>query len=454
MQTVQNPASAFIAAACVPVGDTHVSGTLEAAEAVLAAHPEAATDSIYTAAILGDENRVKELLAQQPALATARGGPHHWDALTYLCFSRYLWMPSARRSANGHLHCARMLLEHGANANTGWADESHLPEPEWESVLYGAAGIAHHGPLTRLLLQYGADPNDGETVYHTPESYHNDAMEALVETGKLSAESINAMLLRKADWHDYNGIRYLLAAGADPNFMTQWRRSPLQQAVLRDNDLRIIVLMMEHGANPLLENKFDARSSLVMAAHRGRGDLLRLFEQWGEPFELHGIDALIAACALNDAARAQAIIDEEPALLTALLAEEGTLLAEFAGNGNTEGVQLLLQLGAHPDAPYIHGNGYFGIAKNSTALHVAAWRAQHSTVKLLLKHHAAVNAIDGQGRSALALAVLACTDSYWTDRRSPESIAALLNAGAVTDGVKYPSGYPEADKLLAPYYTL
>ncbi|AWO00991.1 ankryin [Chitinophaga alhagiae] len=454
MQTVHNPASAFIAAACVPVGDTHVSGTLDAAEAILAAHPEAADANIYTAAILGHENRVKELLAQQPALATAQGGPHNWDALTYLCFSRYLWMPSTRRNGNGHLHCARMLLEHGANANAGWMDDSHLPEPGWESVLYGAAGIAHHGPLTRLLLQYGADPNDGETVYHTPESYHNEAMEALVETGRLSRESINAMLLRKTDWHDYNGVRYLLAAGADPNYMTHWRRSPLQSAVLRDNDLHIVVLMMEHGGNPLLENGFDGRSSLSMAARRGRGDLLRLFEQWGVPFELHGVEALIAACALNDAARAQTLVDEDPALLAALLAEEGTLLAEFAGNGNTEGVQLLLQLGVHVDAPYVHGNGYFGIAGNSTALHVAAWRAHHSTLQLLLKHHAAVNAKDGQGRSALALAVLACTDSYWTDRRNPASVAALLHAGADTAGVKYPSGYHEVDKLLAPYYTL
>jgi hypothetical protein len=39
-------------------------------------------------------------------------------------------------------------------------------------------------------------------------------------------------------------------------------------------------------------------------------------------------------------------------------------------------------------------------------------------------------------------------DSYWTEMRSPDSVAALLGAGAVTDGVGYPSGYDAVDELL------
>lgn len=442
--------AAFLTAACVPVGDTHISGTLEAANALLAQHPEIAAASIHTAAVLGNDEHVKTLLSAQPGLATAKGGPHNWDALTYLCFSKYLRMAPERNG--GHLRSAQLLLENGADANAAWLDEEPGPEPERETVLYGAAGIAHNAPLTRLLLQYGADPNDGETTYHTPETYDNEAMKALVETGKLTEASINTMLLRKTDMHDYEGIRYLLEAGANPNFLTHWRRTPLQQAILRDNDLRHIVVMMEHGANPLIENDRDGCSSLAMAARRGRGDLLRLFEQWGVALELHGVDMLIAACALGDAARAQELIDDQPRLLNELLAKEGTLLAEFAGVGNTEGVQLLLDLGADVHALYTMGDGYFGVARNSTALHVAAWRAQHSTVQLLLKQGAAVNQKDAAGRTALMLAILACTDSYWSYRRSPESVKALLEAGAVTDGVKYPTGYDKIDELLRPYY--
>lgn len=37
------------------------------------------------------------------------------------------------------------------------------------SALYGAAGVAHDPELTRILLGAGADPNDGESVYHSTE---------------------------------------------------------------------------------------------------------------------------------------------------------------------------------------------------------------------------------------------------------------------------------------------
>jgi hypothetical protein len=40
--SVSNPMAAFITAACVPPDASHASGTLENAEAILAAHPEIA----------------------------------------------------------------------------------------------------------------------------------------------------------------------------------------------------------------------------------------------------------------------------------------------------------------------------------------------------------------------------------------------------------------------------
>ena len=47
-----DPLAAFIEAACVPLDSGHASGTLERAEAILAAHPEVASSGIHTAAIL------------------------------------------------------------------------------------------------------------------------------------------------------------------------------------------------------------------------------------------------------------------------------------------------------------------------------------------------------------------------------------------------------------------
>jgi ankyrin repeat protein len=132
------------------------------------------------------------------------------------------------------------------------------------------------------------------------------------------------------------------------------------------------------------------------------------------------------------------------------VAQGGKLLAEFAGTWNTNGVRHLLDLGVPITALY-EGDGYFDIAKDSIALHVAAWKAHPPTVKLLIERGAPVDAKDGKGRTPLALAVKACVDSYWTEIRSPESVEALLRAGASVSGVAFPSGYAEVDELLRQY---
>ena len=375
--------------------------------------------------------------------ATAKDGPRRWDALTHLCFSRYLRLDRARSA--GFVSAAEALLEAGASANTGFYSTDHDP-PEFESVLYGAAGVAHHPGVTRVLLERGADPNDGEVVYHTPETYDNGVLTLLLDTGKLTADSLATLLLRKHDWHDGDGVKLLLERGADPNRTTRWGFSALHQALRRDNDLQIIELLLDRGADPNLPA--HGRSATAMAAREGRGDVLDLFARRGRPIALEGVDRLLAACARHDASQVHALVAREPELAQQISAQAGKLLGEFAGVGNTEGVRHLLDLGADVAAVDEEGDGYWGIARKSTALHVAAWRARHSTVKLLVERGAPVDVPDGRGRTPLMLAVRACVDSYWSDRRSPESVATLLAAGASVRGVVYPSGYGDVDALL------
>src|SRR5277367_5939253 len=200
--SVDDPVAAFLMAASVPRDDWHASGTLEQAEAILAAHPHVASANVYTAAVLGDAATVRRFLAADAGNATAKGGPYGWDALTHLCFSRYLRLDRAR--SEGFVAAAKALLDAGASANTGWMEEEHDPRPTWEAVIYGAAGMAQHPGLTRLLLERGADPNDDETPYHVPETYDNTVMKILVESGKLNEDGVTTLLVRKTDWHDYD----------------------------------------------------------------------------------------------------------------------------------------------------------------------------------------------------------------------------------------------------------
>jgi ankyrin repeat protein len=447
--------AAFLIAATVPTdGSSHGSGTLEQAEAILARTPEVAAANIYTAAALGDETAVQSFLAADTSQAKAKGGPHEWDALTYLCFSRYLRhsaKPDAARS-EAFVRAARALLEAGADPNTGWwttAVYSCGPKQEYEHVMYGASALARNAELVQLLLEFGADVNDGETAYHASEGYDNTVLEILLKSGKFSATAMTTVLIRKGDWHDFEGMKLALSYGADPNCMEHWGNSGLHHAMKRDNWVGTIALLLDHGGDATLKND-RGFSAAELAARRGRGDVLKLFAERGIDPKLEGVHRMEAACAMADDAAIQALLKQEPGLQAELMELGGTLLAQFAGNGNVDGMKRLMELGVKADALY-EGDLYFEVARDSTALHVAAWRGQPEAMKLLIERGTPVNARDGAGHTAMQLAVRACVHAYWKRRRTPEWVEPLLKAGASTEGIAIPCGYDEADALLKQY---
>ncbi|MES2332267.1 MAG: ankyrin repeat domain-containing protein [Bacteroidota bacterium] len=441
--------NAFVNAACVPIGPgvgSHQDGNIEAANRLLQSNPSIAYENIYTAAILGESEMVKNFLAEDPASATQKGGTRNWDALTYLCFSRYLRLDKDR--SEGFELAAKTLLDAGADANSGFYENDHHPKPEWEPVLYGAAGVAHHAGVTALLVAHGADPNEVEVAYHSPETYDNAALQVSIESGKLTQASLAMMLLRKADFHDRDGMKLLLDGGADPNSITMWGYTALHQALRRDNALSNIELLLDRGADPLLPNTADGHSGLAFAITRGRADVLRALQEKGFNPELKEIEKLLYACVMDDTETVKSIASQQPELLQVIHNYGGILLAEFAGNSNAAAIKQLLDLSVPVTAIY-RGDGYFGIPSNSTALHVAAWKGWPDAVQVLIERGAPVDAVDGNGQTPLQLAIRACVDSYWTSRRNTKSIELLLAAGASKQGIVIPTGYDEADKLLA-----
>jgi hypothetical protein len=92
-------------------------GSLDRAREILAAHPDVASSDIHTAAMLGDFEAVARFLTEDPANATAKGGPRNWDALTHLCFSKFLRCEPARtdgflKAASAFARCRRRS-QHG-----------------------------------------------------------------------------------------------------------------------------------------------------------------------------------------------------------------------------------------------------------------------------------------------------------------------------------------------------
>jgi ankyrin repeat protein len=402
-------------------------GSLDRAREVLAAHSEIASCDIHTAALLGDDGAVARFLAEDPANATVRGGPRNWDALTHLCFSKFLRLEPARTES--FLKAATALLDAGANPNTGFFEENHQPKPEWECVLYGAAGVAHHPELTKLLLDRGADPNDGEVAYHSPETLDNRTIHVLVESGKLTQDTIGLMLARKFNWHDDEGVHWLLEHGADANWIL-WGSRPLHWALRQGTPIHYFEWLLDHGADPLLPDK-GGTAPVADAARHGRADVLELFEKRGVAIALEGDDAFLAACSRANQSEARELAEADPSLVGRMQSENPGLLADFAGAGNTAALRLMLDLGFDAGMARIKPDWVAG----ETALHVATSHGRLPAAELLIERGAPLEAKRHGGLTPLRVAFLCLEQqSEWTPNEFTLPIAeVLIKAGASAD---------------------
>ncbi len=100
---------------------------------------------ICTACHIGDLDRVRELLDEEPSLANRVA-----EYATYYLGSG---APLKNASANGHLEIVKLLLAHGADPNL--PEEGIAPHGH---ALYAAAANKHV-EVAKLLLEHGAFPN-------------------------------------------------------------------------------------------------------------------------------------------------------------------------------------------------------------------------------------------------------------------------------------------------------
>jgi ankyrin repeat protein len=100
---------------------------------------------IWTAAHLGDLDRIQKLLEADPSLANRVS-----DYVTYYLGSG---TPLRNAAARGHLDVARVLLAYGADPNQ--PEEGIAPHGH---ALYSAAASGHYD-VAKLLLEHGAYPN-------------------------------------------------------------------------------------------------------------------------------------------------------------------------------------------------------------------------------------------------------------------------------------------------------
>ena len=244
----------FLRLACLNYGDDDPD-RFRRAELLLLEHEWLARASIHTIAATGEVAAARELLDRDSSQASLVGGPHGWEPLLYLVYSRVPLGP-------GHsgVGVARLLLEHGADPNAGYLWEGLVPPfTALTGALGGGGTIPKHGEelaLARLLLRAGADANDGQALYNQGwgESAGEEWLELLFEFGLGTGDGgpwrrrfgerqdsprkmVEDLLIAAAKHGFTDRVGRLLARGVDPGgreikHPIYRGRSPVQEAAL------------------------------------------------------------------------------------------------------------------------------------------------------------------------------------------------------------------------------
>ena len=350
------------------------------AERILALHPKIRTASFHTALVLGDAGAVDARLTKDPSLATTTGGPRGWLPIHYICYTSV-------GSGDGLADIARRLISLGADPNTKFPWVHHNVR---RPVLWGASRHAQSLPLVNVLLDAGADPNDGVTLPLAASAGNIQTLETLLAHGATVdqrwASDGSSGLYAILQWsRTADGVLWLLAHGADPNAVfAENGETPLHVAA-RAWDVPVVEAMVARGAD-IERKRTDGRTPYAVAELNGNRAVADWLLAHGASPELLDVDRLVAACSLGDRATAEALLARNPGLKSEITDDHYNAFHQAAERNDVRALEAMLTAGFDPNRP----DGSIG----KTALHSAAMEGWPDAVRVLLAHGASVHIRD------------------------------------------------------------
>ena len=341
----------------------------QAAARLLKESPHLSQDDPWIACAAGDIETVGRAMEADAAWIDRPGGPLALTPLIAASHSSLLSIPDHRDRIH---RTVGLLLDRGTDPNRTvtktWATSAEAPPDEWQvSALHGAAGVNFDPDLTRALLAAGADPNDGESLYH---SLDNPVCTPLLLEAGAAIAGTNA-LLRCLDFDDIDTFTLLLSHAGETE--AEERDRLLLWAIRRRRSPAHVATLLDAGADPRAKTE-DGVSAYIQALRYGLPEVAAVLEREGAATDLDDDDRFVAACARNDAQAARHIQERRPDLPAALDETRLRMLPELAAAGCTGPAMLMADLGWPID---IQGGDWSASALNQAVFRGDATLARH-----------------------------------------------------------------------------
>lgn len=412
-----------------------VTGRMAPADAEQAAALLGSTlDDAWMACAVGELAVLRMATAEDPGWVNRPGGPLALPPLVAVTHCALLRLPGYAPRLRA---CAEYLLQAGAAADQAIAcraPPASLEQPDEAirlSALYGAAGVQHDEALTRLLLEAGADPDDGESLYHALEA---PAVARLLLAHGARITGTNA-LFRALDMPGPAALELLLEQGADANERgpSLLYPQPLLWAIRRRQPARAVAALLAAGADAGAVSG-DGVAAGVLAHLFGLPEVAALLG--GAAPE--GAEAFVAACARGDVEAARAL--QEAGWPAGLPPHLLRMLPELAAAGAGEAVRAMVALGWPVD---VRGGDW-----DASALNHAVFRGDAGLTAFLLEHGADWRVPHGFGGNVAGTLGWASCNMTVAGGDWPACARALLAGGMPAEAMVGMAMSPEVGAVL------